>query len=206
MDFDYSCNRGHAFSESYIHGVINEILCANIDPGKGQVISGYPHPAIQKGTLKAGRSREVDFYVKPRNSGVTTEACIEVKWAGSSHCNGASIIADLCRLTLVAQQGDAECYFVLAGRDEDITKVMASPALASNAGTRKDRVLKMPSPGRAPKKAKKRLADYSGGGLAVAKAIQELPRVPDHINSQVVQPVRHGSERWNVLVWNILGQ
>ena len=29
MEFEFACNRGHAFGEYFMHGVINEILAAN---------------------------------------------------------------------------------------------------------------------------------------------------------------------------------
>lgn len=86
LEFDFVCERGHSFGEYYLHGVMNEIISANIDPAASVPHASYAHPALARaGKPSPGRKREVDFFVQPRVSGGPT-ACVEAKWAGSSHC------------------------------------------------------------------------------------------------------------------------
>lgn len=121
LDFDYACNRGHSFGEYHVHGIVNEVLSANVDPHVLKVCSGFPHLRLRR--EGNGRKPEVDFAVMHRET-ETIRVISEVKWAGSGHCTAANVLKDLIRLQLIADvDQDAECFMLIAGHREDLDEL-----------------------------------------------------------------------------------
>ena len=126
LNFDFACHRGHGFGETYIHGVINEILCARTMPNEQKIECGYPLPEISN---SKGRKKEIDFAVispdeekdHDKQDARCLKCAIEVKWAGSSHCDEKHILSDLARLQwLFDKSPNVECFFVLSGHQNDV--------------------------------------------------------------------------------------
>lgn len=205
LEFDYACARGHSFGEYYLHGVMNEIISANIDPGAFVPHAGYAHPAIAaEGSIKPGRKREVDFYVKPRvDDGPTS--CIEAKWAGSSHCTWERVLLDLCRLTLVKEQSPTtECLFVLSGWNRDVnTIVRKMPLIQGRRKGKKIRVLQIPKENKYSRPRTCPLADWSGRFDVPEVVHKGLPKVPRKIRSALVKSTGINTSKWQTIVWRI---
>jgi hypothetical protein len=125
LEFDYTCERGNSFSEYYLHGVINEIIAALTSPTAYRIHTGYAHLALrQNEEISRGRPRELDFFVEPyqKEEGA---ACLEVKWAASSHCRWDNVLLDLFRLALVKRnQPTTECLFVMSGPTDDVLRTL----------------------------------------------------------------------------------
>jgi hypothetical protein len=121
LDFDYACNRGHSFTEYYLHGIVNEILGARTDPNNYDVCCGYAPPQLKR--VDRGRNFELDFAILNRKSHSVVLAA-ETKWAASSHCSVENVLQDLIRLQLIANTDhDAECFFLLSGPRERIERL-----------------------------------------------------------------------------------
>ena len=128
LDFDFSCGRGHSFGEYHVHGIVNEILCSNIDSRQHRVWSGFAHPNLRSQTAK-GRRREVDFGITALGN-LFSEFYAEVKWAGSPHCSQKTVLRDLCRLQIIKNdEPAAECVFILAGYMSDINRLFSKGIL-----------------------------------------------------------------------------
>ena len=135
LDFDFACQKGHGFTEKYLHSIVHEIAVANSDHHREVVKNDVALDVIQtvKPGPRRGAPRTVDVAIVPRDE--QTEAlenakrpevsvAIEVKWAKSSHCRPETIFEDLYRLQLVKQaHPEANCIFVLAGPVRDIEKL-----------------------------------------------------------------------------------
>jgi len=71
----------------------------------------------------------VDFaiiYDDRREPPSDPEFLIEAKWAGSSHCSVANVMADFIRLCVMKRSHpNATCLFVLAGHAKDVDKVLS---------------------------------------------------------------------------------
>lgn len=128
LNFDYACNRGSYFGEYYMHGTGNEIISANIDPQEYLLSSGYPHKSLNIiGNI--GRKSELDFCIIERSTN-QEKFCIEMKWAGSSHCKIDNILLDLIRLQIIVNNNrDTECIFVLSGLKKDIDSIFEEKLL-----------------------------------------------------------------------------
>lgn len=209
LEYDFSCNRGHSFGEYYLHGTINEIVSANIDPGEQVPHSGFPHPAIvseftNNTETKQGRKPEVDFYIEHRlKDGPST--CIEAKWAGSSHCTPNRILYDLCRLTWIKQYSpDTTCLLVVAGGNTKLKKLFNRKPLApASEGAR--RILERPHVNKTPKIRSYPLLEADGTPVdAISKYAENTAlTIPRRIRSTLVTPSIHEPPRWQALIWRI---
>ena len=207
LEYDFACERGHSFGEYHLHGVINEIISAIIDPGLFKLHGGHPHPAINSlgasdMPKRAGRPREVDFYVEHRD---TDEArtCIEAKWAGSSHCTWERVLLDLYRLTFVKEHSpEAEFLFVLAGFTQNVDALLENmPRVWQGDASLRKRALQIPN----------------NKGSAVARCYRpmpwanpdlvrtSLPRVPLAIRSKLAHHTDIKASKWKTVVWRIDG-
>lgn len=201
LEFDFACERGHSFGEYHLHGVINEIVSAIIDPGLYKLHGGYPHPALAlPDAPRAGRRREVDFYVENRD---TSEArtCIEAKWAGSSHAVWDRVLLDLCRLTLVKHYSPTvECLFVLSGTAQNVNNVLRSMPLVRQGGSGSQRhALQLPDD---HKVARQRV--FEPMTWTNPKILREkLPSVPAKIHSTLLQQETITASKWETIVWRI---
>lgn len=208
LEFDFVCERGHSFGEYYLHGVMNEIISANIDPGVDVPHASYAHPALARaGAPAPGRKREVDFFIQPRVNGGPT-ACIEAKWAGSSHCTWEKVLLDLCRLTLVKNADPAtECYFVLAGLSRDVNAVVAvlmrKMPLMKKPRRGMIRILQVPADNQHSRQRSYPLRDWANRSV-IPKAVQAaLPTSPVKIRSTLLMAPGMNTPRIQTIVWRI---
>lgn len=208
LEYDFACDRGHSFGEYHLHGVINEIISAIIDPGLFKLHGGYPHPAINNATgldepKRSGRRREVDFYIEHRDTNVA-RTCIEAKWGGSSYCTWDRVLLDLYRLALVKEHcPDSECLFVLAGPTAEVDAVLESmPSVWQANYSRQMRALQ--SPGKKNGVATSR--HFRPSGWTVPDLIREsLPRVPVEIHTKLAHHTNVKDSKWKTVVWRIEG-
>ncbi|MBW3083942.1 hypothetical protein KEM60_00124 [Austwickia sp. TVS 96-490-7B] len=202
LEFDYICNRGHSFGEYHVHGAVNEILSANIDPGRYRIHAGYAHPAIKRMEEGSGRQKEIDFYIEER-TGKEALLCVEVKWAGSSHASSRNCSLDVLRLAAIkAASPSDECLFVLAGGKTAVANVLRKSPLASSEG-HDPRLLDFP---RAAKVSKRRIYPTRKNGKPVsfiAAQIDKVPSVPDLIYTTLISPASLSPNRFQVLMWRV---
>lgn len=198
LEFDYACNRAHGFSESHMHGVMNEILASNVDPTITQIKAGFPPAALQ--TPGLGRKREVDFALISRATSTPTHY-MEAKWAGSSHCDEKNVLLDVSRLALL-NQADPEslCLFVLAGGKSNVERLLNTGALAPH-GKAPSRVLAFPYSG-----ARKSYRLGSRLTFANRRYLEDrLPRIPQGVLSLLYKPSHDETPDWKCYVWRVTG-
>lgn len=205
LEFDFACERGHSFGEYYLHGAINEIVSAIIDPGLFRLHGSYPHPALNPSSNlpKPGRRREVDFYVENRDTNASS-LCLEAKWAGSSHCTWEKILLDLYRLALVKEHSpEGECLFVLAGSTLKVNALMASMPRVRQEGGAANLMTALQIPknrGEATKRT------YRPRHWGVPSAVRDsLPTVPPVIRSTLAHHTDLKVSKWRTFVWRIDG-
>lgn len=211
LDFDFACGRGHAFGEYHVHGVVNEILCSNLDPTQRHVCPSFPHPKLQTPGA-SGRRREVDFAVFGLSSGVH-EFYAEVKWAGSSHCCQENVLRDLCRLQIIKEaEPTAECIFILAGTSKDIEELFRDGIFMEGTECLLHR-----TNGRTALTARgsrKRIKNFSLNANANhatdlmklnASISSKLPSIPDRIYTHLTYSARSApsKSRFQVFVWSV---
>lgn len=205
LEYDFACERGHSFGEYHLHGVINEIISAIIDPGLFKLHGGYPHPAINSldAPKRAGRPREVDFYVEHRDTD-QARTCIEAKWAGSSHCTWDRVLLDLYRLTLVKEHSpEAECLFVLAGFTKNVDALLDTMPVVWQGGSSTHRMRALQRP---KNKGVATSRNYRPREWTVPDLIRTaLPRVPLVIRSKLAHDTDIKESRWKTVVWRIDG-
>ena len=200
IEYDFVCNRGSSFGESYLHEVISNIITANIDPSQLVLERGYPHPAIRNGNKRAGRDREIDFFLHPRGAGSSTGTCIEVKWAGSAHCTPQNVLIDLCRLSAIAAAcPGSQCVFVLAGSGSSMKRLFRKSFMAPS-GADNRRLLQIP--GNRPSRRRTYPLIVDGGYTeAVSNAVKNsVPALPQAIHSILIKPT-FTNPKWQSLVW-----
>lgn len=197
LEFDYACNRAHAFSEYHLHGVINEILASNIDPAQTQIRAGFAAPALQ--TTGPGRKREVDFALIARAPNTATHF-IEAKWAGSSHCTEKNVLLDVSRLALLSAANPASlCLFVLAGGKTNVEKLLSSGILAPH-GRSGARLLAFPYTG-----ARRTYRVGSRLMFANRRHLEErLPRLPQGVTTLLFKPSHDVTPDWKSFVWRVV--
>ena len=197
MEFEFACNRGHAFGEYFMHGVINEILASSIDPHMVNLCPGFPEPALQT-PAKGGRKRELDFALVD----VATKqpiTFVEAKWAGSSHCNEETILKDVSRLAVVHKAyPSSTSLFVLAGGKDAVEKVLGSGILGPQDKP-ETRLLTYPYHSYGRSFSIQRFATAS----QTEKLRNDLPCVPQKINTFLYKPSHAAPPNWRVLVWRI---
>lgn len=204
LEFDFACERGHGFSETYVHGVLNEILSSVINPREINLLPSYADPALQNDPPRRGRKREVDVALIGRDES-TEKVYIEAKWAKSGYATPKNILVDLCRLALLRQaHPDAICLFVLAGPKGDYERLFASGLLAPVAGSSKKvidhqhtgtrRTFQLTLTG----KKNPDIATSVRGELS-----ESLPRIPDKIVTMLFKPSHQDPPDWSVNVWSV---
>ena len=213
LEFDYVCELGPSFDESYLHKTIGQITNAITSPQDFRIFSGYAHDALAKSEgEKSGRPREVDFYIHAYPSELTP-TCIEAKWADSSHCTWDKILLDICRLALVRQHSPTtECLFILSGPTSKVNAAIKS--IEENMPLRKKRgqrigILEAPSE-RFAVPRHYRLKDWGGrfaGPDHLQKALPKKkngrPNVPVKIQTALVRSSGTRTGKWQTVVWRI---
>lgn len=211
LDFDFACGRGHSFGEYHVHGVVNEILCSNLDPTQCRVNPSFAHPNLQTPGAK-GRRREVDFAVSRLSSSVY-EFYAEVKWAGSSHCSQENVLRDLCRLQIIKNaEPTAECIFILAGLFTDIEELFkegifkeGTECLLHRTNGRTE-ITRRGSRRRIKNFSLKENADHAPALVKICDSISsKLPSVPDRIFTYLTYSERSApsKSRFQVFVWSV---
>jgi hypothetical protein len=213
LQFDFACQRGHGFSEAYIHGVILEVLTARLDNSTFAIRPGHALPALQSpgrdpDSPASGRKRELDFAAFGFAAPEELVLGIEAKWAGSSHASAANVVRDICRLAVVSQaHPDAVCLFVLAGRPQDVQRVLAHKVLGPR-GKKQRSMLPYPYPQHVERLF--HLVDTKGGqGLltgAEATWLKSSFISPPHkLTSTLHKPLAGVGTKWDAQVWRIRG-
>lgn len=217
LDFDFSCNRGHSFGEYHVHGVVNEILCSNLDPVRYRVDSGFAHPRLQS-SASGGRKREVDFAVSlhSKDEGAANgngQFYAEVKWAGSSHCSQENVLQDLCRLQIIKNvESSAQCIFVLAGKSTDISKLFSSGIFMEGSECllhRQNGLNAITERGRNSRMKKFFLNDNASHDIQLTNIKKrlsvKLPCIPDLIYTRLIRSKQSAphDDRFQVLVWSV---
>ncbi|WCK77906.1 hypothetical protein [Agrobacterium fabrum] len=194
-----------------MHGVVNEILCSNLDPTCHRVRSGFAHPDLQTPGA-SGRRREVDFAVELLGNEMVA-FCAEVKWAGSSHCSQENVLLDLCRLQLIKNVNPkTDCVFVLAGSSGQIDKLFSSGILeqGTNCLLHRSRTGAGISQRGATRRTKRfRLEGNCDHASNLAEMLPnvsaKIPKLPDSIFSHLLYSTRstQGNARFQSLVWAV---
>jgi hypothetical protein len=209
LDFDYSCNRGNSFGEYHVHGVVNEVLSANIDPNKHKITSGFPHALLKR--PGRGRQPEIDFAIHSRVSSALFLAA-EVKWAGSAHCTVKNILKDLIRLQLIANaEHQAECFMLISGRKDNFDRLFNEKLLIQ--GTK--RMLERTDNISYGKRSEPRIKTFSLQNnldyqieidAIIADIGDSLPSIPDRIISAFQSPALSApiEGRFQTHAWRIL--
>jgi hypothetical protein len=120
LQFEHACYRSPIFSEKYLSTPIAQIL--NTKYGEN-VHAEIRHPILGTKTPGRGRPPEIDFVVY--NDKHEIIIAIESKWVGSSVTKQTveSIIWDLVRLAMIGNNDNINCYFILAGKKKNLTKL-----------------------------------------------------------------------------------
>lgn len=211
LDFDFACQRGHSFGEYHVHGVVNEILCSNLDPTRHRVHSGFAHPELQEASA-GGRPREVDFAVEILGNAMPA-LCVEVKWAGSSHCTQETVLRDLCRLQLIKNaKPRTDCIFVLAGHVVDVDRLFSSNILLQGTTCLLHRTgdgVSIKNHGRHRRVKHFSLENNSDHAMSlmtmIPKISAKLPKLPQSIFTFLINSARSAPKnaRFHVLVWAV---
>ena len=206
LEFDFACNRGHAFSEVYLYGIIMEILASNFGAVDHNVQPSYALPELQRPSGGPGRKREVDFAVVSRVTGAL-DVCLEAKWSASSHATAKNVFYDLLRLALVSEANpDTTCLFLLAGGKTSMGKLMMDPLFRPHGSQKKPKQLL--------------LAHYEGklntypiktgvGEQSVlpqslrAEAQSTYKLLPCRVSSYEYKPPHADPPDWSVRVWRV---
>ncbi|WP_147441700.1 hypothetical protein [Mycetocola lacteus] len=197
LEFDFSCNRGHAFGEHYLHGVLNEILASHIAPNETSLEPSFAAPALQKPN-SPGRKRELDFALVDREDN-SSFVHIEAKWAGSSHCKPNTILNDLGRLVVMKNSNPGSTnLFVLAGGKDRVDHLLNSGLLAPQ-GAKRQRLLAYPFDSRV------RTFNFDRNLRPTVKAelSSRLPFLPSGVHSTLYKPSHDNVPNWRVLVWRV---
>lgn len=209
LEYDFACNRGHAFSEAHLHGAIMDILAANVLARTHDIRPGFAIPELQDKTgKKAGRNREVDFAILDRESKQST-VCIEAKWSGSSHASEENILIDLARLATINYESPSTvCLFIFAGGKSAIEKRLSKGLFSPHGSRHKPkRLLRYPYDG---KNNNYPLSDGIGESSVLSKSrflkiSRRLPSVAPRIRSHLYKPSHLSPPNWSVQVWRVWG-
>lgn len=131
LQFEYACDRSSLFSEKYLCHPIGQILSSRTG---NRAHAEYKHPILAPLSIGAGRRPEIDFVVFENYPKISI--AVESKWIGETKPSVKSILWDLIRLELIAQNYKARCFFVLGGKRSDLEAFFALKTFsgASNSG------------------------------------------------------------------------
>ncbi len=119
--YEFHSFRGQLFSEKYLTSPIGNILAGVYGQ---RVTAEYNHPILNAHKTWQGRPPQLDFVIQKADR--TIDIAVESKWLGNSQVGVGDIIWDLIRLELLAQEYNATCYFVLAGRRRRLNELFSS--------------------------------------------------------------------------------
>lgn len=126
--YDFTCGRGYAFSESYLAKPASEILTACY-PGH-IVFTEVKHPTLEA-TGRGGRPR-VDLAVLRPIAGKSREngspiVYLELKWCGPGKVGAAAVLWDIYRLAAIQyHHPGVETFFALVGLRTRVERFLAS--------------------------------------------------------------------------------
>lgn len=116
--YDFTCERGYAFSESYFAKPAAEILAA-LYPGM-TVLTEVAHPTLKR-TGRGDKLRVDVAALAPPPQGKrrwdgSPRAFLELKWCGDTVPKALDVLWDLVRLASISYlHPDVDCYFALIG-------------------------------------------------------------------------------------------
>lgn len=222
LTFDQACMREGGFNEYHVHAIINEVVISNLSSADHWVQASYAHPALQdapdaeKGKVKRGRRRELDFHIRPTKQCQGGSLAIEVKWTTSAHSTWRTILADIYRLKLVAMaEGETDCILVICGRQQEVVKLVQQIDVASQAralGSRRYlKPLRLVSMmGEDSGGSSFRPIDENGKFLGGDSVRSKLPLrtngkrwVPESVKTTLLGESVVGKNRWATAVWRI---
>jgi hypothetical protein len=124
LQYDFLCFKGNMMNESYLIHTVAEILISFFGSQEYEIHTGFIHPILGiQAPSKVGRKPEIDFVVTRRGK-TEIEHAIELKWAGSSHCDFDNILWDLTRLYFVKQAAPTgSCALLIAGYSSNFKKL-----------------------------------------------------------------------------------
>lgn len=206
LEFEYACNRGHIFSEIYMHSALMEIVASNINHNTNILLPGFA-PDELNDQHTSGRRREIDFAGFRRTSGPENNGemifAAEAKWADSNHATFENIYKDICRLAIVSEKNPtATCLFILAGSTTQVEKLLPKNEHYTSKsillGGTHERTIYVTGP-KYPKKGQSLVnKDYRP---ALEK---ELPYLPESFS---ICPFKTGTledgPKWQVRTWGI---
>jgi len=217
LTFDQACMRAGLFNEIYLHGTINEIIVSNISTADFWIRPGYAHPQLQDAPgprKKAGRSRELDFFVTPAAGRTGRSRAMEVKWTPSRHCSWGNVVSDLYRLKLIAMsEATTDCMLVLCGPRDGVTKLLDKV----QAESQKRAIGRLYEPGLVLRSAGSKTGsggiapvDENGRFLGGDTVRERLPlgrnarrRIPTGITLQLAGEATVGVNEWTAAVWRV---
>ena len=116
--FEFNCERGYIFNEKYLSYPIGQILNSITELKTRTEIN---HPCSNGGQ---GRPLQVDFVLKTDTD--VWKFAFESKWVGNTMISVGDIVWDLIRLqNLFNHHPDVRCFFILAGFEKKIKKLLS---------------------------------------------------------------------------------
>lgn len=205
LEFDFACNRGHAFSEMHMHGTMVEVLAANISARETSIEPSCAVACLQSSGA-AGRKREVDFALVDRSTG-SLQLCIESKWSNSSHATQETILRDLARLALIHQESPkTACLFVLAGPGWSVESLMNKSLFQPSTDKKPQQLLKYPYGSGGDNTCSLINTGTSNALLSSNQQValrRHLPSLPAKIRTRLYKPSHAEPPKWQVHVWRV---
>lgn len=138
--FEFACDRSGVFSEKYLCQPIGQILAAI---SGNRVIAEHRHQPLAEFMRGSGRRPEIDFAVCDPYPHV--RIAVESKWIGKTKPPVSSIVWDILRLEMLANEYDAQCFFMLGGKKRSLDAYFASEKFSGPVGNTNKKILRTDS-------------------------------------------------------------
>lgn len=126
LNYDFLCFKGALFDEANLSQSVADIACSLYAPDRFRIRKNFSHGKLVGPKAKRGRKPNLDYVVENVQDG-EVELALEVKWAGSSHCNVENLLQDLIRLKIIKNDyQSAHCGLLVAGHKDNIDKFFDS--------------------------------------------------------------------------------
>lgn len=136
LNFEALCKRYELFCEAYMAYPIGQYLRERYS---NNLRTEYPHPIMEQLKTGSGDKRRIDFVVvgekNKQTQKTSIELALETKWCSGKKFNLANIIKDIVRLELIANEYNASCYFILAGRKKHLQRVFKMKQFGGDGDT-----------------------------------------------------------------------
>lgn len=125
LHYDYLCGKGYQMGEEYLTFAISDLINCFLGTARIKTIKNFIHHGLSA-NKNIGRKTEIDYMVTEIDNNNPILA-IEVKWAGSTHCNDKNILWDLIRLKIIKDaHPNCTCLLLIAGQKDKFEKVFSS--------------------------------------------------------------------------------